>query len=79
MIQKNSLIKAGFFLDYFSGTGLWILVGTFIFGSMIGTLKEIFAAGDWTRLFSFKEVYFVSLFVFSFFIPKIIRKIRKEP
>ncbi len=66
------------FRDYVAGTGLGILVGTFIFTFFIGTLKEVWAGGDWSRLFSFKVFFSIGLFVFSFFIPKIVKKIRKE-
>ncbi len=64
------------FWDYFAGTGLGILVGTFIFTFFIGTLKEVWASGQWGQLLSFKVFFSVGLFVFSFFIPKIIKKFR---
>lgn len=66
------------FRDYVFGTGLGILVGTFIFTFFIGTLKDVWASGDWGQLLSFKVFFSVGLFVFSFFIPKIIKKIRGE-
>lgn len=66
------------FGDYFAGTGLGILVGTFIFTFFIGTLKEVWASGQWGQLLSFKVFFSVGLFVFSFFIPKIIKNLRKE-
>lgn len=66
------------FWDYFFGTGLGILVGTFIFTFFVGTLRDVWAGGEWGQLLSGKVVFSVALFVFSFFIPKIIKKIRKE-
>jgi uncharacterized membrane protein YdjX (TVP38/TMEM64 family) len=66
------------FWDYFAGTGLGILVGTFIFTFFIGTLKEVWASGQWGQLLSSKVFFSVGLFIFSFFIPKIIKKLRKE-
>lgn len=66
------------FWDYFFGTGLGIIVGTFIFTFFIGTLKEVWTSGNWRNLFSFKVFFSVGLFVFSLFIPKIIRKIKKQ-
>jgi uncharacterized membrane protein YdjX (TVP38/TMEM64 family) len=66
------------FRDYFFGTGLGIIVGTFIFTFFIGTVKEVWASGDWGRLVSFKIFFSLGLFAFSFFIPKIIRKIKGE-
>ena len=65
------------FRDYFAGTGLGIIVGTFIFTFFIGTLKEIWASGDWNQLLSSKVFFSVGLFVFSLFIPKIIKKLRE--
>ncbi len=64
------------FYDYFVGTGLGIMVGTFIFTFAIGTLKEIWASGDWAQLASFRMLFCVALFVFSLFIPKLVKKIR---
>ena len=64
------------FRDYFFGTGLGIIVGTFIFTFFIGTVKEVWASGNWGDLISFKVFFSIGLFVFSFFIPKIIKKIR---
>jgi len=66
------------FGDYMLGTGLGILVGTFIFTFFIGTLKDVWASGNWGELLSFKVVFSVALFVLSFFIPKAIRRIRGE-
>ena len=66
------------FWDYFAGTGLGIIVGTFIFTFFIGTLKQVWVSGDWGQLISFKVFFSVALFGFSFFIPKIIKKLKEE-
>ncbi|MFZ7124595.1 MAG: TVP38/TMEM64 family protein [Desulfobacterales bacterium] len=66
------------FRDYFAGTGLGILVGTFVFTFFIGTLKEIWISGDWGRLVSLKVIFSIGLLIFSFFIPKIIKRIKGE-
>ena len=66
------------FWDYFFGTALGIIVGTFVFTFFIGTLKEVWAGGDWGQLLSFKVFFSVCLFVFSLFIPKIIRRFKRE-
>ena len=66
------------FRDYFIGTGLGIIVGTFIFTFFIGTIKEVWASGNWAELISFKVFFSIALFIFSFFIPKIIKKIKGE-
>jgi uncharacterized membrane protein YdjX (TVP38/TMEM64 family) len=66
------------FWDYFAGTGLGIIVGTFIFTFFIGTLKDVWASGSWGELISFKVFFSIGLFIFSFFIPKIIKRIKGE-
>jgi uncharacterized membrane protein YdjX (TVP38/TMEM64 family) len=64
------------FWDYFFGTGLGIIVGTFIFTFFVGTVRDIWASGKWEDLISFKVFFSVALFVFSFSIPKIIKKLK---
>lgn len=71
------LTKVGFF-DYFLGTGLGIIVGTFLFTFFIGTLKDVWISGNWSNLFSLKVYGSLALFVFSFFIPKIIKMIKND-
>ncbi len=71
------LTRIGFW-DYFLGTGLGIIVGTFIFTFLVGTLKEVWASGNWRQLISFNVFFSAGLFVFSFFIPKIIKRFKKE-
>jgi uncharacterized membrane protein YdjX (TVP38/TMEM64 family) len=66
------------FWDFFFGTGLGILIGTFIFTFFVGTLKEVWAGRDWGQLLSLKVFFSVGLFVFSLFIPRIIKKLKKE-
>ncbi len=66
------------FWDYLFGTGLGIIVGTFIFTFFIGTLKDVWASGNWGELVSFKVFFSVGLFVFSLFMPKIIKRMRGE-
>ena len=64
------------FREYFFGTALGIAVGTFILTFLLGTLKEIWVSGEWDRLLSARVLFSVGLFVFSLFIPKIIRAFR---
>jgi len=66
------------FWDYVFGTGLGIIVGTFIFTFFVGTLKEVWTSGNWGEFLSFKVFFSVGLFIFSLFIPKIIKKIKGE-
>ncbi|MEN8245207.1 MAG: TVP38/TMEM64 family protein [Thermodesulfobacteriota bacterium] len=65
------------FWDYIAGTGLGIIVGTFIFTFFIGTLKNVWASGNWGELISFKVFFSIGLFIFSFFIPRLIKKFSK--
>ena len=67
------------FWDYFAGTGLGIIVGTFIFTFFIGTLKDVWASGNWQELISFRVFFSIGIFIFSFFIPRILKKIKGEP
>jgi uncharacterized membrane protein YdjX (TVP38/TMEM64 family) len=64
------------FGDYLWGTGLGILVGTFIFTFFVGTLKEVWASGQWGQLLTWKIFVSLGLFIFSLFIPKIISKLK---
>jgi len=66
------------FRDYFFGTALGIIVGVFVFTFFVGTVRDVWASGDWRGLLSLKVFFSVALFVFSFFIPKIIKKIKGE-
>jgi len=66
------------FQDYFFGTALGIIVGTFIFTFFIGTLKEIWTSGQWNGLMSWKVMFSLGLFVFSFFIPKIVQRVKSS-
>ncbi len=64
------------FRDYMAGTGLGILVGTFIFTFFVGTIKDVWASGRWEELLSWQVFLSVALFVFSFFIPKLLKMAR---
>lgn len=64
------------FRDYIFGTGLGIMVGTFIFTFFVGALKEVWVSGDWKTMLSFKTLFSIFMFIFSFFIPKLIKRIK---
>jgi uncharacterized membrane protein YdjX (TVP38/TMEM64 family) len=65
------------FRDYLWGTGLGILAGTFIFTFFVGTIKEVWASGLWGNLLTWKIYFSLGLFVFSLFIPTIIKKLKE--
>jgi uncharacterized membrane protein YdjX (TVP38/TMEM64 family) len=64
------------FTDYLWGTGLGILVGTFIFTFFVGTLKEVWVSGQWGQLLSWKVFFSLGLFVFSLFIPRLVARLK---
>jgi len=66
------------FRDYFFGTGLGIIVGTFIFTFFVGTVKQVWVSGDWGQLLSFRVFFSLALFIVSFFIPALLKRIKKE-
>ena len=66
------------FKDYALGTGLGIIVGTFIFTFFIGSLSDIWKSGNWSELISFKVFFSIALFISSFFIPRLVKKIRSS-
>ena len=66
------------FRDYFFGTGLGIIVGTFIFTFFIGTVRDVWVSGNWSELISFRIFFSVALFTFSLFIPKIVKRFEKK-
>ena len=66
------------FWDYFFGTGLGIMVGTFILTFFIGTIAEVVKSRNWSGLLDPIVFFSLGLFIFSFFIPLIIKKIKGE-
>ncbi|MHC1742520.1 MAG: TVP38/TMEM64 family protein [Syntrophobacteraceae bacterium] len=64
------------FRDYFWGTALGIVVGTFVFTFFVGTVRDVYASGDWKNLVSWQIGFALALFVFSFFIPKLVSRIK---
>ncbi len=66
------------FWDYFLGTALGIAAGIFVITFFISTLKEVWASGEWGNLLSLKLLFSVALFVFSLFIPKMVKRFGKE-
>ena len=66
------------FMEYVAGTGLGILVGTFVFTFFIGTLKDVWASGDWGQLLSPQVGLSLMLFAGSFFIPTAIKRLRRS-
>ena len=66
------------FREYFFGTLFGIIAGGFVLTFFFATLAEVWRSGDWWQLVSWKVFFSLVLFVGSFFIPKVIRKIKPE-
>lgn len=64
------------FRDYCLGTALGIVIVIFAFTFVVGTVKDVWASGQWTELLSWKIFGSLALIVFSFCIPKIIEKVK---
>lgn len=70
-----SLTKVGFF-DFFFGTSLGVLLSVFVITFLSGTIKVAWVSGKWQGLLSPEVAFAAGLFVFSFFVPLILKKIR---
>ncbi|HIJ89461.1 MAG: TVP38/TMEM64 family protein [Desulfobulbaceae bacterium] len=66
------------FREYFLGTLFGIIAGGFILTFFFATLAEVWRSGDWSQLAGWKTFFSLALFVASFFIPRVIRKIKPE-
>lgn len=66
------------FREYFFGTLFGILAGGFVLTFFFATLAEVWRSGDWWQLVGWKAAFSLGLFVGSFYIPKLIRKIKPE-
>lgn len=64
------------FKDYFFGTLFGIIAGTFVLTFFASEVKEVLAGGDVMRLFEWKPLLSLALFVASFFIPVVVKKFR---
>lgn len=70
-----SLTKVHFW-DYFFGTGLGVMVSIFVITFLSGTLKEVWVSGEWEDLVAFEVIFAVILFIFSCFIPMILKRVK---
>ena len=64
------------FRDYCLGTGLGVAVSIFVITFLSATLKNVWSSGKWEQLVSPEVFFALGLFVFSFFIPLIVKRIR---
>ena len=66
------------FKEYFFGTLFGILAGGFVLTFFFATLAEVWRSGDWWQLVSWKAAFSLALFVGSFYIPRLIQKIKPD-
>ena len=64
------------FRDYLLGTGLGVPVSIFVITFLSATLKNVWSSGKWEKLVSLEVFFALALFVFSFFIPSILKRIK---
>jgi uncharacterized membrane protein YdjX (TVP38/TMEM64 family) len=67
------------FKDFFFGTGLGIMVSIFAFTFLSGMIRDAWVSGRWSDLVSMKVSFAIALYLFSFFIPLILKKIKRSP
>ncbi len=65
------------FKDYVAGTALGILVGTFLFTFFIGSIKQAWVESGWAGLVQWKSFLAAGLFVGSFFIPLLVKRLKR--
>lgn len=66
------------FKEYFWGTFFGIIAGGFVLTFFFATLAEVWRSGNWAGLLTGKTVFSLFLFIASFFIPKVVKKLRPD-
>lgn len=66
------------FKAYFTGTFLGIIAGGFAMTFFFATLAEVWKSGQWITLLNWSSLLAVVLFVGSFFIPVIVKRVQPE-
>jgi uncharacterized membrane protein YdjX (TVP38/TMEM64 family) len=61
------------FSQYFWGTFFGIFAGGFIMTFFFATITEVWGSGEWGKLWGWKSLLSLILFIGSFFIPKIVK------
>ncbi len=64
------------FRQYFWGTFWGIIAGGFAMTFFFATIMDIWTDGHWERLLDWRSIVSVILFVGSFFIPKLVQKVK---
>lgn len=66
------------FKEYFLGTFFGIIAGGFVLTFFFATLAEVWKSGNWAELLAGKTFLSLFLFVASFFIPKVVKKLKPD-
>jgi len=66
------------FIQFFWGTLFGILAGGFVMTFFFATMAEVWKTGQWERMWSWKSILSLVLFVCSFFIPKVVKYFKPE-
>lgn len=71
-----SLTKVGF-RDFFLGTGFGVMVSVFAITFLSGMIREVWISGRWGDLLAPKMFLGVGIYIFSFFIPVILKRLKR--
>ena len=66
------------FAQFFWGTFLGIFAGGFVMTFFFATITEVWSSGQWEKLWGWKSLLSLVLFIASFFIPKIVKHFKPE-
>lgn len=66
------------FVQYFWGTFLGIFAGGFVMTFFFATLSEVWSSGQWEKLWGWKSLLSLVLFIGSFFIPKVVKHFKPD-
>ena len=66
------------FAQYFWGTFFGIFAGGFVMTFFFATITEVWITGQWEKLWGWRTLLSVILFIGSFFIPKILKHFKPE-
>lgn len=66
------------FAQFFWGTFFGILAGGFVMTFFIANITEVWSNGQWEKLWGWKSLLSLILFVSSFFMPTIVKHLKPE-
>jgi uncharacterized membrane protein YdjX (TVP38/TMEM64 family) len=66
------------FTQFFWGTFFGILAGGFVMTFFFATIAEVWSNGQWEKLWGWKSLLSLVLFIGSFFIPKTVKHFKPE-